>query len=53
MPREVTSYSADDCTFNAATCLRVAWESECHGGNTEETRNQKRFFHAFLLVQAL
>jgi hypothetical protein len=28
-------------------------ESECHGGNREEARNQKRFFHEFLLVQAL
>jgi hypothetical protein len=53
MPHEVTSYAADNRTFNAAACVRIAWESECHGGNTEEARNQKRFFHEFLLVQAL
>jgi hypothetical protein len=53
MPHEVTSYAADYRTFNAAACLRVACESECHGGNTEKTRNQKRFFHEFLLVRAL
>jgi hypothetical protein len=53
MPQEVTSYAADNRTFNAAACLRIAWESECHGGNTEEARNQKRFFHEFLLVQGL
>ena len=53
MPHEVTSYAADYRAFNAAACLRVAWESECHGGNTEKTRNQNRFFHKFLLVQAL
>jgi hypothetical protein len=39
MPHEVTSYAADYRAFNAAACLRVAWESECHGGNTEKTRN--------------
>jgi hypothetical protein len=53
MPKEVTSYAADNRTFNAAACLRITWESECHGGNTEEARNQKRFFHEFLLVRAL
>jgi hypothetical protein len=53
MPQKVTSYAADDRTFNAAACLRITWESECHGGNTEEAWNQKRFFHEFLLVQAL
>jgi hypothetical protein len=53
MPQEVTGHAADNRTFNAAACLRIAWESECHGGNTEEARNQKRSFHEFLLVQAL
>jgi hypothetical protein len=53
MPQEVTSYAADNRTFNAAACLRLTWESECHGGNTEEARNQKRLFHEFLRVQSL
>jgi hypothetical protein len=53
MPQEVTSYASDNRTFNAAACVRITWESECHGGHTEEARNQKRFFHEFLLVQSL
>jgi hypothetical protein len=53
MPHEVTSYAADNRTFNAAACRRITWESECYGGNTEKSWNQKRFFHEFLLVQVL
>src|ERR1700736_2078884 len=53
VPQEVTSYAADNRAFNAAACLRITWESERHDGNTEKARNQKRFFHEFLLVQAL
>ncbi|MGH6847169.1 MAG: hypothetical protein ACREC0_06965 [Methylocella sp.] len=53
MPHEVTSYAADNRTFNATGCLRISWENERKGRNTEETRNQKRFIHEFLLVQAL
>jgi len=53
MPHQVTSYAADYRTFDAAARLRIAWISKCHGGNTKEARNQKRFFHEFLLVQAL
>jgi hypothetical protein len=53
MPQEVTSYAADNRAFNAAACLRITWESECHSGNTKEARNQKRSFHECLLVQTL
>lgn len=44
MPHEVPSYAADYRTFNAAACLRVAWESECHGGKTEKTGIKNAFF---------
>jgi hypothetical protein len=53
VPHEVPSYAADNRTFYAAACLRIIWESECHGGKAEEARNQKRLFHEFLLLQAL
>ncbi len=44
MPQEVTSYAADNRTFNAAACVRITWETECHGSNTEEPRNINAFF---------
>jgi hypothetical protein len=53
MPHEVPRYAADNRTFYAAACLRIIWESECHGGKAEEARSQKRPFHEFLLFQAL
>jgi hypothetical protein len=53
VPHEVPSYAADNRTFYAAACVRIIWESERRGGKAQDARNQKRFFHEFLLLQAL